>query len=71
MPHFTMEYSANLDAAVDFDGLCKAVHMTMMETGLFELGAVRVRAFRAESYAVADLLPQWFHRYVPSYRPWS
>ncbi|MEL4072634.1 5-carboxymethyl-2-hydroxymuconate Delta-isomerase [Ochrobactrum sp. GPK 3] len=56
MPHFTMEYSANLDMAVDFDGLCEAVHATMMETGLFELGAVRVRAFRAEAYAVADLL---------------
>ena len=24
MPHFTMEYSANLDDAVDFPALCKA-----------------------------------------------
>jgi len=58
MPHFTMEYSANLDETVDFDGLCRAVHGTILATGLFEPGAVRVRALRAEAYAVADLLPQ-------------
>ena len=58
MPHFTMEYSSNLDGVVDFAGLCKAVHATIMESGLFELGAVRVRAIRAEAYAVADLLPE-------------
>lgn len=58
MPHFTMEYSANLGGKVDFNGLCRAVHATIMETGLFEPGAVRVRALRAEAYAVADLLPE-------------
>ena len=29
-----------------------------MSTGLFELGALRVRALRADAYAVADLLPE-------------
>ena len=58
MPHFTMEYSSNLDGVVDFAGLCKAVHATIMESDLFELGAVRVRAIRSEAYAVADLLPE-------------
>jgi 5-carboxymethyl-2-hydroxymuconate isomerase len=58
MPHFTMEYSSNLDHQVDFDGLCRAVHETIMNAGLFELGAVRVRAIRCDAYAVADLLPQ-------------
>jgi len=58
MPHFTMEYSANLDASVDLAGLCQAVHGTILATGLFELGAVRVRAIRCEAYAVADLLPE-------------
>lgn len=58
MPHFTMEYSSNLDGVVDFAGLCRAVHATILGTGLFEVGAVRVRAFRAEAYAVADLLPE-------------
>jgi len=53
-----IEYSANLDAAVDMDGLCALVADTMLETGLVEIGAIRVRAFRAQSYAIADRLPQ-------------
>lgn len=58
MPHVTMEYSANLQTQVDFDGLCHAIHTTGIATGLFELGAVRVRAIKCDHYAVADLLPQ-------------
>ncbi len=54
----TIEYSANLDAGVDMAGLCTLVSRTILETGLFEPGAVRVRAFRAEAYAIADLLPE-------------
>lgn len=58
MPHMTIEYSANLDGQVDMRGLCELVSRTMLETGLFEHGAVRVRAYRADAYAVADLLPE-------------
>jgi len=54
----SIEYSANLDGSVDMTEFCAIVQRTMLETGLFELGAVRVRAFRAEAYAVADRLPQ-------------
>jgi len=56
MPHVTMEYSANLENQVDMTALCKLVHTTGLETGLFELGAVRVRALRADHYAIADLM---------------
>jgi 5-carboxymethyl-2-hydroxymuconate isomerase len=58
MPHFTMEYSANLDRKVDFDALCRVVHAKVLETGLFEIGAVRVRAIRCDAYAIADLLAE-------------
>jgi 5-carboxymethyl-2-hydroxymuconate isomerase len=58
LPHMSIEYSGNLDASVDMAGLCKVVLKTILDTGLFEVGAVRVRAFRSESYAVADQLPQ-------------
>lgn len=58
MPHMSIEYSANLDGSVDMGEFCAIVQRTMLETGLFELGAVRVRAFRAEAYAVADRLPE-------------
>jgi len=58
MPHFSIEYSANLDAKVDMGELCALVLRTVLDTGLFETGAVRVRAFRAEAYAIADNLPE-------------
>ena len=53
-----IEYSANLDAKVDMTELCALVSRTILETGLFEPGAVRVRAFRTEAYAIADRLPE-------------
>jgi 5-carboxymethyl-2-hydroxymuconate isomerase len=56
MPHFSIEYSANLDGRVDMQKLCDTVLESVLATGLFEIGAVRVRAFRAEAFAVADRL---------------
>ena len=58
MPHLTVEYSANLEAEGDLPGLCAALHKALMDTGLFELGAVRIRALPCLHYAVADMLPQ-------------
>jgi len=58
MPHLVIEYSANLDGRVDFDGLCAEVRSAIVVTGLFEIGAVRVRTLRSEHYAIADELPE-------------
>ncbi|OJV04178.1 5-carboxymethyl-2-hydroxymuconate Delta-isomerase [Shinella sp. NM-101] len=58
MPHLTVEYSANLEGRTDLDALCAALLETVLETGLFEVGAVRVRALRADHYAIADRLPE-------------
>lgn len=58
MPHLTIEYSANLDAQSDIAALCHSLHATMMASGLFELGAVRVRARPCPHFAVADLLAE-------------
>lgn len=58
MPHLTLEYSANLEASVHMEGLCELLLKTMLETGLFEIGAVRVRAIGCGAYAIADGLPQ-------------
>lgn len=58
MPHLALEYSANLEGKADIAALCRAVHAAVMASGLFELGAVRVRAFAAQHYAVADLDPR-------------
>lgn len=58
MPHVTIEYSANLDAKTDIAELCRALHGAMLGSGVFEIGAVRVRALRADHYAVTDLDPR-------------
>lgn len=58
MPHVTMEYSANLDDRTDMAALCRTAKAALMQTGLFELGAVRVRAVRCLAYAIADELPE-------------
>jgi len=58
LPHMAIEYSANLDGPLDMNELCALISRTILDTGLFEKGAVRVRAFRADAYAVADLLPE-------------
>lgn len=54
MPHCQIEYSANLHGRVDVAALCDRLLATILETGLFEVGAVRVRAFRADAHAIAD-----------------
>lgn len=54
MPHFTIEYSANLDSRLDIGAVCEVVRKAAVETGIFPLGGIRVRAVRCEHYAVAD-----------------
>lgn len=54
MPHVTLEYSANLDRSMSMDALCEAVLETVLASGVFEVGAVRVRAIRCDDYAIAD-----------------
>ncbi|MCA6110128.1 5-carboxymethyl-2-hydroxymuconate Delta-isomerase [Bradyrhizobium cenepequi] len=54
MPHFTIEYSANLDSRLDMSGVVELVRKAAVETGIFPLGGIRVRAIRCEHYAIAD-----------------
>ncbi|ARQ14438.1 5-carboxymethyl-2-hydroxymuconate delta isomerase protein (plasmid) [Rhizobium etli] len=58
MPHLTIEYSGNLEGRADIAALCRTLLKTVLETGLFEIGAVRVRALRADHYAIADQLAE-------------
>jgi 5-carboxymethyl-2-hydroxymuconate isomerase len=58
MPHLTIEYSANLDGSVDMQAFCEELRRAALATGIFETGAVRVRAVRCEHYAIADLKPE-------------
>jgi 5-carboxymethyl-2-hydroxymuconate isomerase len=54
VPHFTLEYSANLDDCVDMAEVVEIVRKAAVETGIFPLGGIRVRAVRCEHYAIAD-----------------
>jgi 5-carboxymethyl-2-hydroxymuconate isomerase len=54
MPHFTIEYSANLDGRVDMAKVVEVVRKAAVETGIFPLGGIRVRTIKCEHYAIAD-----------------
>lgn len=54
MPHFTIEYSANLDGRLDMGAVCEIVRKAAVETGVFPVGGIRVRAIKCEHYAIAD-----------------
>ena len=57
MPHFTIEYSANLEPRVDIAAVVELVRKAAVETGIFPLGGIRVRSVRCEHYAIADGRP--------------
>jgi 5-carboxymethyl-2-hydroxymuconate isomerase len=57
MPHFTIEYSANVGDLVDMGAVVEVVRKAAVETGIFPLGGIRVRAIKCEHYAIADGRP--------------
>jgi len=57
LPHLIVEYSANIEERMDLDGLLDRLHAAALQTGLFPEGGLRVRAFRADHYRIADLHP--------------
>ncbi|HZR73023.1 5-carboxymethyl-2-hydroxymuconate Delta-isomerase [Bradyrhizobium sp.] len=59
MPHFTLQYSANLEGHVDIAKAVEIVRKAAVETGIFPLGGIRVRAVRCEHYAIGDGNPDF------------
>lgn len=59
MPHFTIEYSANLDDRLDMAKVVELMRKAAAETGIFPIGGIRVRAIRCEHYAIADGNPHF------------
>jgi 5-carboxymethyl-2-hydroxymuconate isomerase len=58
MPHLNIEYSANLDEALDIQALVDRIHETALATGVFPLGGVRTRAEARKHYRIANGDPQ-------------
>ena len=54
MPHLRLEYSAVLEARVDLEELCNKLSDCLKETRIFPLGGIRVRAFMADNFSIAD-----------------
>jgi 5-carboxymethyl-2-hydroxymuconate isomerase len=57
MPHLIVEYSANIETRMGLDDLLDKLHAEALATGVFPRGGLRVRAFRADHYRIADLHP--------------
>ena len=54
MPHAIIEYSTNLESQLDFPRFLTALRDSALATGVFPIGGVRVRAYRADHYVIAD-----------------
>lgn len=54
MAHLSIEYSSNLDTALDMTAFCEVARRAMADTGLFPPAGIRVRAFRADHVAIGD-----------------
>ena len=58
MPHIMIDYSANLEPKADIAGLCEVLRRTAAALEAFPEAGVRVRAFAADHYAIADGHPE-------------
>lgn len=57
MPHLIVEYSANLEPDLAMSDVVEALHAAALETGVFPIGGLRVRASRRDIYRIADAHP--------------
>lgn len=54
MPHFHIDYSPNLESRLDIAGLCRTIRDAAVETGLFPLAGIRIRATACTHVVMAD-----------------
>ncbi len=54
MPHLIIEYSANLLSDINLDDMLAGLHETVLTTGVFPLGGIRLRAYPSQNYQIAD-----------------
>lgn len=57
MPHLIVEYSANLEDDLAMRAVVDALHGAALETGVFPIGGLRVRAAKRDLYRIADGYP--------------
>jgi len=54
MPHIIIEYSANVEPDVNMQALCNQLLHTASTIDALPMAGIRVRAFKASHYAIAD-----------------
>jgi len=54
MPHFHIDYSANLEQVIDMAALCEVIRATAAGIETFPVAGIRVRATRVDHVAMAD-----------------
>ncbi|MEM8703381.1 MAG: 5-carboxymethyl-2-hydroxymuconate isomerase [Pseudomonadota bacterium] len=54
MPHISIEYSANLEARTDIQGLCEVLRAEAADIDAFPTPGIRVRALKADHFSIAD-----------------
>lgn len=54
MPHIVLEYSANLETAVDIQALCEHMREAAAGVSAFPMPGIRVRAYKADYVSIAD-----------------
>ena len=54
MPHFSIEYSSNLEKKIDIKEFCNTLRLAGIETGVFPTKGIRVRAIGCNHYSIAD-----------------
>jgi 5-carboxymethyl-2-hydroxymuconate isomerase len=62
MAHFIIDYSPNLEEAVDWPAFCDLLRTEAIATGVFPMAGIRVRAFAANHVSIADGDPK--HGYI-------
>jgi 5-carboxymethyl-2-hydroxymuconate isomerase len=58
VPHLIIEYSANIEDRFDLEALLDRLHETAVATGMFPLGGIRIRAYAAHRFRIADCAPE-------------
>lgn len=58
MPHFQIEYSANIEDVVDISALCDTIRTSAAKVQAFPIAGIRVRAVQVEHFAIADGNPK-------------
>ena len=54
MPHFIYEFSPNIEQGLKLPELFEKMHEVAIDTGVFPLGGIRSRAYKADYYRISD-----------------